>query len=98
MNCAVLDTSAIIRYLIPDGPIPDKLEETLNFAAKAEIIAISPELAQAEFSQVILKKINSGFLSMKEGQEIMAIILDLPIIYLGHREYIASLLLSEKLI
>jgi predicted nucleic acid-binding protein len=90
MNCTVLDTSAIIRYFIPDGPIPEQLEETLRLAAKAEMIAISPELAQVEFAQVILKKIRAGFLSTKEGKTILAAALDLPIIYLSHKEFISQ--------
>lgn len=90
MNCAVLDTSAIIRYFIPDGPIPEQLEETLRLAAKAEMVAIAPELAQVEFAQVILKKIRAGFLSTKEGKTILAAALDLPIIYLSHKEFITQ--------
>ncbi len=53
MKIVVVDTTALIRPYIPDGPIPDGLEEHIASAWRAETTLIEPELVLAEFAQVL---------------------------------------------
>ena len=84
MKIAVLDTSALVRFYVPDGPIPDKLEKYVSSALCAETTLIIPELALAEFAQVLLKKEQAGYLTPLEVDDIMAAFLDLPLEVFGH--------------
>ena len=83
MKIVVVDTSALIRLYVPDGPIPDNLESHISSALSAETTLIIPELALAEFSQVLWKKEQAGYLTASEVDEIMAAFLDLPLEVFG---------------
>ncbi len=84
MRIFVLDTSAIIRLYLPDGPIPEKLEECIKSAWKAESSLLIPELAIAEIGQVLWKKEQAGYIKKKESDEIINAFFELPIEILGH--------------
>lgn len=86
MKIFVLDSSAIIRLYISDGPLPDKLEDHIFSAWKGEAIIMAPELALAEIAQVLLKKELSGHITRPESETILEAILELPLEIVGHRE------------
>jgi len=97
MKTIVLDTSALIRFYVPDGPVPEGLESQIESAWRSESVLLVPELALAESGQVLLKKEQVGFLSSEEGDEIMSAILELPIEVVGHHNIILdALILARK--
>jgi predicted nucleic acid-binding protein len=92
MKVVVVDTSALIRLYVPDGPIPDDLEAHISSALRAETTLVIPELALAEFAQVLWKKEQSGYLSTPEVDEIMSAFLELPIEVFGHYDILSDAL------
>ncbi len=84
MKIVIVDTSALVRLYVPDGPIPDGLEECLAAAWRGEMILMVPELALAEFIQVLWKKEQAGYLKSLEVDEIVAALLEVPIEVVGH--------------
>ena len=87
---AVVDTSAFLRLFLPDGPLPDGLEHFLRAVERGENTAIAPELMLAESANVLNKKRREGLLSAGEVAELVAIVREMPIRYLPHRELIAG--------
>ena len=84
----IVDTSAIIRLYIPDGPIPEGLEEKINHAINGELNLLAPELLIAEFNQVLLKKERAKILSTKEVNKIRLNFDELPILFISHKNLI----------
>lgn len=89
MRVYVLDTSVVIRLYVPDGPLPVEAEPALRAAGRGDSLLISPELALVEAGQVLLKKEKAGFLTAQEAARILELILNLPIQWKGHRDYLA---------
>lgn len=85
MKVLVLDTSALIRFFIPDGPLPEGAEGALQGAWMGDCVLLTPELALAEATQVLLKKERAGVLSSDEAAGILEDILALPFEVVGHR-------------
>lgn len=96
MKIVVIDTSALIRLYIPDGPIPDNLESHISSALRAETTLIIPELALAEFPQVLWKKEQAGYLTTPEVDEIMSAFSDLPLEIFGHVDILSDALLLAR--
>ena len=94
----VVDTSALLRLFIPDGPIPDGLTRALREAERGEGGLLAPELILPEAAQVLRKKHREGILSREEMEELLECILSLPIKLFGHRALIrrASALAREE--
>jgi predicted nucleic acid-binding protein len=88
MKSFVVDTSALVRLYVPDGPLPDRLELAIDLAWRGEAMLLAPELALAEAAQVLCKKERGGFLSSEESDAIRGEMVDLPIDYCGHRDLI----------
>lgn len=86
MRIAVLDTSAIVRLYIPDGPLPDGLEAYVGAAWRTETSILTPDLALAEVTQVLRKKEQAKFLEPSEVDETLAAILALPLEIVAHRD------------
>ena len=84
MNIAVLDTSALIRFYVPDGELPENLEHYIESAWRSETILIIRELAFVEAAQVLWKKEKAGFLEPVEVDKILSSILELPLEIDGH--------------
>jgi predicted nucleic acid-binding protein len=93
----VIDTSALLRLFIPDGPIPAGLTRALREAERGEGALLAPELIQPEAAQALRKKHREGILSREEMEELLECILSLPIKLFGHRALIrrASALARE---
>ncbi|OPX37630.1 MAG: hypothetical protein B1H12_04440 [Desulfobacteraceae bacterium 4484_190.2] len=92
MKIVIVDTSALIRLYVPDGPIPDGLEGYLAAAWRAEVTLMIPELALAEFVQVLWKKEQAGYLELSEVDEIVAALLELPMEIIGHQDILLDAL------
>ena len=96
MKIVVIDTSALIRLYVPDGPLPKGLEEHVASAWRAETTLIVPELALAEVAQVLLKKEQAGYIKETEVDEIMSAVLELPIEVIGHYDILQEALLLAR--
>lgn len=92
MKIAVIDTSALIRFYIPDGPVPANLEKTIELASNGEALALIPELALVEATQVLWKKQSAKHLSPHEVDAILTLLLNLPLTVIGHRDFITNAL------
>jgi predicted nucleic acid-binding protein len=90
MKVSVLDTSALVRLYIPDGPVPEGVEAALDGAWRGDEVLLVPELALAEAAQVLLKKEQGGLLSADEARGILEEILTLPLQVVGHADLISS--------
>ena len=80
----VIDTSALIRLFVPDGPVPPEAEAALNRAASGTDSMLAPQLLLAEAANVLLRKSRRGELSAQELQEILQVIVALPIRLVEH--------------
>lgn len=81
----VVDTSAVMRLFIPDGPIPEGLTTFFRKVESGVDIAIAPELLLAEAANVVLKKTRRDELTDSEAKELLAFLEKLPIRYFPHR-------------
>ena len=80
----VIDTSALIRLFIPDGPMPNGLEIFFRGVEQGRNTAIAPELLLAETANVLNRKRKSGELSDVESRSLLADINLMPIRYFPH--------------
>lgn len=85
----VVDTSALIRLFIPDGPLPDGFEEFLRGVERGPNKAIAPELVVAEAANVVHKKQQSGELTDNESDQLLSELLAIPIRLFPHRPIIS---------
>ena len=81
----VVDTSALIRLFVPDGPLPNDFEGFLRGVERGINIVIAPELLLAEAANVINKKQISGELSESESDQLFSEILSFPVRLFPHR-------------
>lgn len=96
----VVDTSALLRLFIPDGPLPEGIESALREAERGNDILLAPELILPEAAQVLLKKKKQGLLTREEVGELLDCIISLPIRLFRHKPLIqrsAELALEHKL-
>ena len=82
---AVVDTSAVLRLFIPDGPIPDGLEAFFRGVETGSHVAIAPELLIVEATNVVIKKQRRGELSTDEATGLISLLEQMPIRYFSHR-------------
>lgn len=87
---AVIDTSALLRLLIPDGPIPAGLEEFMRGAERGEHKAVAPDLMWVEAANVLNKKRRHGILTEEETRQALDFLLRMPITSLAHREFLPA--------
>ena len=81
----VIDTSALVRLFIPDGPLPDGFEQFLAGTERGINVAIAPELLLVEVANVLNKKRKSGELTHEESENLLSDILSVPIRIFSHR-------------
>ena len=97
MKTVVVDTSALVRLFVPDGPLPRGLKEAFESALRGDAVLLVPELGLAEFTQVLLKKEQVGYLKPSETDEIMDDFLELPLETVRHHHILTdSLALTRK--
>ena len=84
MKTYVIDTSALVRLYVPDGPLPEGLEAAVEQSWKAEAALFAPEVALAEMAQVLWKKESAGHLGRNETDSILAAAMELPVEYVSH--------------
>lgn len=75
----VIDTSALIRLFVPDGPLHPEIETAFNRAASGADVVLAPQLLLAESGNVLLRKQRRGELSSSELNELLQTITSLPI-------------------
>lgn len=92
MKSFVVDTSALVRLYVPDGPLPDNTEEAMELSFRGEALVLVPELAWIEAAAVLHKKQRAGFLSSDEVDEIFGAISQLPLETVGHAELVSPAL------
>ncbi|MGB0679909.1 MAG: type II toxin-antitoxin system VapC family toxin [Polyangiales bacterium] len=80
-----MDCSALIRLYIPDGPVPNNVEQAVEQAWQGDDVLLGPELLLAEAMQVLWRKQQRGLLSATQVDDIAGAILDLPLEIAGHR-------------
>ena len=85
----VVDTSALIRLFIPDGPMPEGFEDFLRGVERDLNTAIAPELLMAESANVLAKKQKAKELSGAESEQLLATIMSLPIRLFPHRSLLS---------
>jgi predicted nucleic acid-binding protein len=85
----VLDTSALIRIYIPDGPVPEQLVKALRSAERGEDAILAPDLLLAECGQVLHRKRLAHLLSDEEVDTLIGHILSLPLRIVPHSEILA---------
>jgi predicted nucleic acid-binding protein len=81
-----IDTSALVRLYIPDGPIPEGLEMAMQNAERGNDSVIAPELILAECGQVLHKKRLQNILTNEELNALLTSVLDLPIRLFSHSD------------
>lgn len=85
MKVFVIDTSALLRLFIPDGPLPEGVEEAIRSVERGGASLLAPELLLAEAGQVLKKKRDLGVLSDVELDDLLADLLGLPIQLCSHK-------------
>ena len=80
----VIDTSALIRLFIPDGPIPEGLEKFFIGVEKGGNTAVAPELLLVETVNVLNRKRKIGEISIPESVGLFTDVLSMPIRYTPH--------------
>jgi predicted nucleic acid-binding protein len=84
---AVVDTSAVLRLFIPDGPGPDGLEAFFRGVESGANLAIAPELLLVEAINVAVKKQRRGELTTEESKDLVGLLKQMPIRYYAHTPY-----------
>ena len=82
----VIDTSALMRLYIPDGPVPEGLEIALQNSERSNDSLIAPELILVECGQVLNKKRTQKILIDEELNALLDSLLDLPIRLFAHSD------------
>lgn len=80
----IIDTSALLRLFIPDGPIPKGLERFFFGVEQGSNVALAPELLTAEAANVLNKKLKAGLLTPEESKTLLKDLLNMPIHFLSH--------------
>lgn len=75
----VIDTSALIRLFIPDGPIHPEVENALNQATGGTAVVFAPQLILVEAANALLCKRRRGELTAQELGELLLAVKSLPI-------------------
>jgi predicted nucleic acid-binding protein len=84
----VIDTSALIRLYVPDGPLHPELETAFNRAASGVELVLAPQLILVEAANVLLRKRRRGELSAQELGELLQALVTLPIRLCEHASLI----------
>ena len=86
----VVDTSAIVRLFIPDGPLHPEIEAAMNRAMHGSDAVLAPDLMLAESANILLRRQRRGELSSEEAKAILEAIAGLPVRIEPHAPLLAS--------
>lgn len=75
----VLDTSALLRLYLADGPLPPMLEPALQRGCRGDALLLVPDLCLLECASVLLKQVQRQLLSADECRALLADVLQLPL-------------------
>lgn len=75
----VVDTSAVVRLFVPDGPLHPGIEAAMNRAMHGSDVVLAPDLMPAESANALLRKRRRGELSSGEARKIIGAIASLPV-------------------
>ena len=84
----VIDTSALIRLFVPDGPLHPEVETAFNRAASGADLVLAPQLLLVEAANVLLRKRRRSELSARELGELLQAVESLPIRLCEHETLI----------
>jgi len=75
----VLDTSALLRLYLADGPLPPSLEPAIQRGCSGDALLLIPDLCLLECASVLLKQVHRQLLSADECHALLADVLQLPL-------------------
>ena len=78
-DVVVLDTSALLRLYLADGPLPPSLEPAIQRGCTGDALLLVPDLCLLECASVLLKQVQRQLLSPDECHGLLADVLQLPL-------------------
>lgn len=84
MKRFVIDTSALVRAYLQDGPEVEAVASLLDSAARGECLLLAPELLLVEFASVLLKKWKAGLLTPAEMKGLLNDVRQMPVRLFPH--------------
>ena len=75
----VVDTSAVLRLYLDDGPAPEMLLSAFERAARGDALLLAPDLLWIESASVLLKQVARSLLTLVEASELLEDLGQLPI-------------------
>ena len=67
----VLDTSALLRLYLADGPLPPSLEPAIQRGCSGDALLLIPDLCLLECASVLLKQVQRQLLSADECRALL---------------------------
>jgi len=86
----VVDTSAVVRLFIPDGPLHPEIEAAMNRAMHGTDLVLAPDLMLVESANVLLRKKRRGEITSDEAEAIIEVITSLPVRIESHTSLLAA--------
>jgi len=74
----VLDTSALLRLYLADGPLLPSLEPAIQRGCRGDALLLVPDLCFLECASVLLKQVRRQLLNPDECRDHLADLLTLP--------------------
>jgi predicted nucleic acid-binding protein len=78
-DLVVLDTSALLRLYLADGPLPPSLEPAIQRGCTGDALLLVPDLCLLECASVLLKQVKRQLLSADECRDLLTDLLQLPL-------------------
>lgn len=75
----VVDTSALLRLYLADGPLPPTLEPAIQRGCRGDAILLIPDLCLLECASVLLKQVRRTLLTREEAKGLLTDLLRLPL-------------------
>jgi predicted nucleic acid-binding protein len=75
----VIDTSALLRLYLADGPLPPSLEPAMERGCRGDAMLLVPDLCLLECASVLLKQVQRSLLTPEESRALLADLLQLPL-------------------
>lgn len=75
----VIDTSALLRLYLADGPLPDALEPAMALGCTGDALLLAPDLCWLECASVLRKQVQRAALTLDESKALLADLLLLPL-------------------